>query len=53
MLIFFPVSARRHRWHVQACCAHTGEGLVEGFTWLADAVKKIRRESKRMGSSFY
>jgi signal recognition particle receptor subunit beta len=22
------------RWHIQGCCALTGQGLTEGFRWL-------------------
>jgi ADP-ribosylation factor family len=28
-----------HPWHVQPACATTGEGLDEGFDWLADRIK--------------
>jgi small GTP-binding protein len=31
---------RARKWHIQACCAATGDGLYEGLDWLADAVKK-------------
>jgi len=31
---------RHRRWSVQACCATTGEGLLEGFDWLADQISK-------------
>ena len=26
-------------WHVQSSCATTGDGLVEGLSWLAEAVR--------------
>jgi len=29
-----------HSWHIQACCALTGEGLYEGIEWLTQAVTK-------------
>ena len=25
---------KEHEWHVQGCCALTGEGLNEGLDWL-------------------
>jgi len=28
-----------HNWHLQACCALTGEGLYEGLGWIAQQVK--------------
>ncbi len=31
------------RWYVQACCAATGEGLVEGLQWVADTVREKKR----------
>ncbi len=31
------------RWYVQACCATTGDGLVEGLKWVADTVKEKKR----------
>lgn len=27
------------RWHVQASCATSGEGLVEGLNWLAESIR--------------
>jgi ADP-ribosylation factor protein 1 len=33
----------RHReWYVQSCCATTGQGLYEGFDWLAATLQKKR-----------
>jgi ADP-ribosylation factor 1/2 len=29
-----------HPWKVQGTCAHSGEGLEEGFDWLADRIKE-------------
>uniref|UniRef100_A0A6B2LLW4 Uncharacterized protein n=1 Tax=Arcella intermedia TaxID=1963864 RepID=A0A6B2LLW4_9EUKA len=29
-----------HDWHIQSCCALTGEGLKEGMEWIAQNVKK-------------
>ncbi len=31
---------RYHKWLVQPCCAATGEGLFEGFDWLAQNLPK-------------
>eukprot|EP01065_Artemidia_motanka_P035628 TRINITY_DN43523_c0_g1_i1.p1 TRINITY_DN43523_c0_g1~~TRINITY_DN43523_c0_g1_i1.p1 ORF type:complete len:208 (+),score=18.60 TRINITY_DN43523_c0_g1_i1:84-626(+) len=28
-----------HEWHIQACCALTGEGLEEGISWIVDRIK--------------
>lgn len=28
-----------HPWHVQAACATSGQGLDDGFDWLAESVK--------------
>lgn len=25
---------KHHEWHLQGCCAYTGEGLNEGIEWL-------------------
>eukprot|EP00455_Lapot_gusevi_P025396 TRINITY_DN2669_c0_g2_i1.p1 TRINITY_DN2669_c0_g2~~TRINITY_DN2669_c0_g2_i1.p1 ORF type:complete len:196 (-),score=55.33 TRINITY_DN2669_c0_g2_i1:286-873(-) len=30
-------------WHVQACCAVTGDGLYQGLDWLSDTVEARRR----------
>ena len=26
---------KNRRWYIQACCATTGDGLLEGVDWLA------------------
>lgn len=31
---------KRRRWHVQSACATNGDGLVEGLSWLWDAIHK-------------
>ncbi|XP_066444125.1 uncharacterized protein [Eleutherodactylus coqui] len=31
------------RWHVQGCCATTGDGLVEGLEILTDLVKEFKK----------
>lgn len=33
-------SIKHHRWHIQACCALTGEGLYPGLEWMAHHLKK-------------
>eukprot|EP01023_Acetabularia_acetabulum_P039438 TRINITY_DN37964_c0_g1_i1.p3 TRINITY_DN37964_c0_g1~~TRINITY_DN37964_c0_g1_i1.p3 ORF type:complete len:189 (-),score=9.20 TRINITY_DN37964_c0_g1_i1:633-1199(-) len=32
-------SIKDHPWHIQACCALTGSGLMEGLGWLAERVR--------------
>lgn len=31
---------KTHPWHIQACCALTGEGLREGIEWITQTVTK-------------
>ncbi len=31
------------KWFVQATCAVTGEGLIEGLKWAADTIKQNNR----------
>jgi len=33
-------SEKAHDWHLQACCALTGDGLFEGMDWLSERIKK-------------
>ncbi|XP_076810408.1 ADP-ribosylation factor 1-like [Clavelina lepadiformis] len=33
-----------NQWHVQPCCATTGEGIVEGFTAFSRILKEQRKE---------
>ncbi|CAF1244958.1 unnamed protein product [Didymodactylos carnosus] len=33
-------SIKDHAWHIQACCALTGEGLYQGLDWIASRLKK-------------
>lgn len=43
---FFPhFSLLFRRWHIQATCAFTGEGLLEAFSWLAERC----RENEKLG----
>ncbi|XP_056404799.1 uncharacterized protein LOC130296825 [Hyla sarda] len=32
-----------HQWHVQGCCATTGDGLIEGLEILSDLVKQFKK----------
>ncbi|XP_069810126.1 uncharacterized protein [Dendropsophus ebraccatus] len=32
-----------HQWHVQGCCATTGDGLVEGLEVLTNLVKQFQK----------
>ena len=36
---------QRHDWHVQGCCALSGEGLEDGLRWLAEKVGKKKQGS--------
>ena len=36
-----PPQVRERKWHVQPCCATSGEGLWQGLKWLAENVKPI------------
>ncbi len=31
-------AVRSHEWHVQPCCALTGEGLHDGLAWIVQRV---------------
>jgi ADP-ribosylation factor protein 1 len=33
-------SLRTRVWHIQGCCATTGDGLYEGLDWLSDTLAK-------------
>ncbi|XP_077301321.1 ADP-ribosylation factor-like 5 [Arctopsyche grandis] len=33
-------SIKRQQWHIQPCCALTGEGLLLGLDWIASRIKK-------------
>ena len=33
-------SIKDHAWHIQACCALTGEGLYQGLEWIVSNLKK-------------
>ena len=34
------VGLKSHNWHVQASCALTGEGLLEGLQWVAEELRR-------------
>lgn len=34
------VSLTTHNWHVQASCAITGEGLLDGLNWIAEELRR-------------
>ena len=36
---------RSHDWYIQACCAVTGDGLVDGLSWLAPKVKENKKKA--------
>lgn len=33
-------SIKDHPWHIQACCALTGEGLYQGLEWITNNLKR-------------
>ncbi|XP_022086822.1 ADP-ribosylation factor-like protein 5B [Acanthaster planci] len=33
-------SIKDHHWHIQACCALTGEGLLKGLEWIANQIRR-------------
>ncbi|XP_033112332.1 ADP-ribosylation factor-like protein 5B [Anneissia japonica] len=33
-------SVKDHGWHIQACCALTGEGLYQGLEWIGSRIKR-------------
>ncbi|XP_030846035.1 ADP-ribosylation factor-like protein 5B isoform X2 [Strongylocentrotus purpuratus] len=33
-------SVKDHAWHIQACCALTGEGLYQGLEWIANQIRR-------------
>lgn len=33
------VALRGRNWHIQACCALTGNGLYEGIDWVVDQLR--------------
>lgn len=37
------IKMKGHQWHVQGCCAATGDGLVEGLEVLTNLVKQFQK----------
>jgi ADP-ribosylation factor protein 1 len=37
------LTAQRRTWHIQGCCATTGEGLYEGLDWLSATISKMAK----------
>mmetsp|Transcript_38672 Transcript_38672/g.74158 ORF Transcript_38672/g.74158 Transcript_38672/m.74158 type:complete len:190 (+) Transcript_38672:486-1055(+) len=37
---------KSHNWHIQACCALTGEGLFDGLGWIAQQVALLEKQPK-------
>ncbi len=37
-------SIKHHNWHIQSSCAITGEGLLDGLKWIAQAVKLKQKQ---------
>ncbi|XP_017773902.1 PREDICTED: ADP-ribosylation factor-like protein 5A, partial [Nicrophorus vespilloides] len=33
-------SIKQQQWHIQSCCALTGEGLYQGLEWIVSRLKK-------------
>ena len=43
----FDLSTLKNReWHIQGTCAKTGEGLYEGFEWLALTISKKKKSNE-------
>ena len=38
----FTLNELHNPWHIQACCALTGDGLVKGFQRMADLIKNTK-----------
>ncbi|CAF1146755.1 unnamed protein product [Adineta ricciae] len=39
-------SIKDQAWHIQACCALTGEGLYQGLDWIASRIFIVKMPSK-------
>lgn len=33
-------------WHIQACCAASGDGIYEGFDWLSETLRKAPKNRR-------
>merc|ERR1712113_793558 len=42
---------RTHEWHIQNCCALTGEGLQEGLGWIATRIRERRKVATTLGTN--
>lgn len=42
--IFSLHEIKGHDWHIQSCCALTGEGLEEGLDWLTQKLTTKQHE---------
>ncbi|XP_075251693.1 uncharacterized protein LOC142344092 [Convolutriloba macropyga] len=40
-------SLKDRSWHVQGCCAPSGEGIIEGMTELSRMVKQFRKTARQ------
>ena len=38
-------SIRGYDWYIQSCCAVSGDGLVDGLSWLAPKVKENKKKA--------
>ncbi|XP_075702702.1 uncharacterized protein LOC142666514 [Rhinoderma darwinii] len=41
-----------HQWHVQGCCAASGDGLVEGLEVLTNLVKQFQKNKQFFSTNF-
>jgi hypothetical protein len=39
-------------WHIQACCATSGDGLYDGMDWLAGTLAAVCREGRATDDRF-
>lgn len=38
-----------HDWHIQASCALTGDGLLDGLGWIAEKLKAAQKANNSWG----
>lgn len=41
-------SIKNHDWHIQACCALTGAGLMEGLDWINQRTKTAQQQAVKV-----
>ncbi|XP_032847647.2 ADP-ribosylation factor-like protein 5B isoform X2 [Tyto alba] len=41
-------SIKDHPWHIQSCCALTGEGLCQGLEWMTSRIGQFQKSSQRI-----